>query len=462
MTSLPKDYIQRMKRMLNTEFEAFIKTYDKTSSKGLRINTLKYDVEQFLKISPFNLEPISWCREGFYYREDERPGKHYYHAAGLYYIQEPSAMVVASILDPQHGERILDLSAAPGGKATQIAAKMNNTGLLVANEIHPTRVKALVENIERMGIKNTIVTNESASRLSSIFPEYFDRILVDAPCSGEGMFRKNPEAITEWSTEHVKYCAMRQQEILVEAQKMLKPSGILVYSTCTFAPEENEGTITCFLNDFPEFELEAIEINNNFVHGEASWVNADNTNSNIIKQLNKSVRLWPHKLNGEGHFVAKLKKTNSNYAKKINKLEYTASKEAIKFYNSFENENLLDKQYGLFHSFGNHLYLVPEGLPGLKGIKVARLGWHLGELKKNRFEPAHALAMGLNDKQAKQQYDLEYDNILIERFLKGETFNIEVNLKGWVLVTAGGFSLGWGKITDGQLKNHLPKGLRLL
>lgn len=462
MIELPNNYIQRMKSLLNTEFEVFIKTYDEASSKGLRINTLKCPKEDFLKISPFDLEPISWCSEGFYYKEDDRPGKHHYHAAGLYYIQEPSALAVATILDPQPGEKILDLSAAPGGKATQIAAKMNNTGLLVANEIHPTRVKALVENIERMGIKNTIVTNEPANRLSSIFPEYFDRILVDAPCSGEGMFRKNPGAVREWSIDHVTLCSIRQQEILAEAQKMLKPSGILVYSTCTFAPEENEGTISRFLGNYPEFELEAIDMNNGFKQGEPSWINIVSTDRNIFKQLNKSVRLWPHKLKGEGHFIAKLKKTTGTNAKKVNKLEYSASKEAIKYYYSFENEYLLNKQKGLFHSFGNYLYLVPEGIPELKGIKVARLGWHLGELKKNRFEPAHALAMGLNGKQVKQQYDLKYDNILIERFLKGETLNIEANLKGWVLVTADGYPLGWGKLTDGQLKNHLPRGLRLL
>ncbi|TCS83169.1 RsmF rRNA methyltransferase first C-terminal domain-containing protein [Tepidibacillus fermentans] len=455
MVQLPQAFLLRMQQLLGESFESFRRSYEQSQTHGLRVNTLKIDIPSFLQSVPFSLESIPWTKEGFYYKEEDRPGKHPFHSAGLYYIQEPSAMAVTEVLDPQPGEKILDLSAAPGGKSTHIATKLNHQGLLVANEIHPTRVKALVENLERFGAKNSVVTNESPEQLAKVFPEYFDRILVDAPCSGEGMFRKNPETIGEWSEEHVQFCAIRQKGILDEAQKMLKPGGILVYSTCTFAPEENEGTVAAFLERYHQFEIETIpnELANLFAQGHPEWINEKQNPS-----ITSTVRLWPHLLKGEGHFIAKLRKKESTITAKMKPMQYKANSEALKFYQSFVRENLIQSLNGTFHTFGDHLYLVPDNLPDLKGIKIARIGWHLGEIKKNRFEPGHALAMGLTMKEVKQSLDLDFENT--EKYLKGESFFVDPPLKGWILVTTHGFPLGWGKIANGQLKNHYPKGLR--
>jgi NOL1/NOP2/sun family putative RNA methylase len=240
---LPQLFLDRMKQMLEEEYPAFLNSYEDARYQALRINPSKTDTDRFTEETSFHLQPVPWEANGFYYEKEDQPGKHPYHEAGVYYIQEPSAMAPAAYLDAQPGEKVLDLCAAPGGKSTQIAAAMQGKGLLVSNEIHPARAKILSENIERMGIRNAMVTNESPQALASVFTEYFDRIMVDAPCSGEGMFRKNEQACDEWSPENVKTCAARQQEILSCAASMLRPGGRIVYSTCTFAPEENEGTI---------------------------------------------------------------------------------------------------------------------------------------------------------------------------------------------------------------------------
>jgi len=458
MLTLPTKFLERMQRQLEASYSEFLQSFEQSHTLGLRANTLKINLSAFQQLVPFSLTPIPWTTEGFYYTENDGPGKHPFHAAGLYYIQEPSAMAVTEVLDPQPGERILDLSAAPGGKSTHIATKINDQGLLVSNEIHPTRVKILAENMERFGITNAIITNESPERLAHLFPEYFDRILVDAPCSGEGMFRKNPDAINEWSEEHVLFCARRQEGILDEAQKMLKPGGILVYSTCTFAPEENEGTLSSFLQRYPQFEMEPIPetFSSQFDQGHPEWL--DMTNK---PQLTNSVRLWPHQIKGEGHFIAKLRKTDSTVNKKFKPMKYNPHIEAVKFFQTFQHENLTTSVAGSLHSFGDHLYHVPYELPDLKGIKVERLGWHLGELKKNRFEPSHALALGLKANDVLQSINLnEISTAFVEKYLQGESLQVNDNRPGWVLVTTHHFPLGWGKLSNGQLKNHYPKGLR--
>ena len=456
MIQLPIDFQNKMKTLLKESYDSFLHSYEKPHVHGLRANKLKTPLASFQKIVPFQLEPVPWTEEGFYYQAEDRPGKHPFHAAGLYYIQEPSAMAVAEVLDPQPGERILDLSAAPGGKSTHIASKLNNQGLLVSNEIHPTRVKALVENLERFGTKNALITNESPEKLSKVFPEYFDRVIVDAPCSGEGMFRKIPEAIEEWSIEHVQFCAIRQKGILDEAQKMLKPGGILVYSTCTFSPEENEGTIASFIKKYPEFEIETIpeKLATHFQIGNPEWV----TVGDSINELKSTVRLWPHHLAGEGHYIAKLRKKESTIDSKIKPLKVKADPEGVKYFRKFENEHLQISIDGHFHSFGDHLYLAPSELPDLKGVKIERLGWHLGELKKNRFEPSHAFALGLSKEEVKQTFELSLEQV--EKYLKGESLLLDSPVNGWTLILYSGFPVGWGKISNGQLKNHYPKGLR--
>lgn len=438
--SLPTAFMERMQDMLQDEYPDFLASYEKERVYGLRYNPLKAankGKDFFLRQMPFELEPVPWTEEGFYYRKDAQPGKHAFHEAGVYYIQEPSAMAVAEALDPKPGERILDLCAAPGGKSTHIAGKMMGEGLLVSNEIIPGRAKILSQNIERMGIANAVVCNETPERLSEFLPEYFDKILVDAPCSGEGMFRKDETAINEWSPENVKMCADRQKIILGQAASMLRPGGILVYSTCTFSVEENEGVIGDFLKTHTEFSIE------------------------------NTIRLWPHKINGEGHFIARLEKSGGLYQKKAmcRKKEQTEA-DSIRLCREFLTKELgLSMQFqgpfienGVLLTFGDQIYLMPGQMISIKGLKVVRPGLHLGTIRKSRFEPSHALALHLSKDDVGQYYEMNEKET--ESYLHGDVFECDIKLKGWILLTTGGYSVGFGKAGNGQMKNHYPKGLR--
>lgn len=454
---LPELFLKKMQEMLGDEYPAFLESYDKDRYQALRLNALKIGMDgrsaaQLLRKwdessedadgagsvnGPFHLAKVPWAENGYYYDKEDQPGKHPYHEAGVYYIQEPSAMAPVGMLKVCPGEKVLDLCAAPGGKSTQIAAALKGQGLLVCNEIHPARAKILSENIERMGVCNACVTNETPQHLSEVFPEYFDRILVDAPCSGEGMFRKNDEACDQWSPENVALCAERQQEILDCAAMMLRPGGRLVYSTCTFAPEENEEGMERFLERHSDF------------------------------QLLESMRLWPHKVKGEGHFAAVLQKEGSvpESFESISAggIQKGLSDKELKEWKAFCKEFLADGWFaehaGSYIKFGENLYLIPENMPNLKGLKVLRPGLQVGEVKKDRFEPSHALALALSPGEVKQVYDLSSTDRLSRAFINGETFPAEGG-KGWHLVCVDGFGLGWGKLAGNIMKNHYPKGLR--
>ncbi|KHF27694.1 Ribosomal RNA small subunit methyltransferase F [Anoxybacillus sp. BCO1] len=339
------------------------------------MNTLKVSPSTFLNISPWELDPIPFCSTGFYYR-DAQPGKHPYHAAGLYYIQEPSAMFVAEVLAPSPGERVLDLCAAPGGKTTQLAAMMNNEGFLLANEIHSKRVKALSENIERLGITNAVVTNETPEKLSETLEGFFDKILVDAPCSGEGMFRKDEEAIQFWSLDHVQKCAQTQKHILSCAYKMLNEGGTLVYSTCTFSPEENEQMIDWFLATYDDMELVPIEKEHGIQPGVTHWTNTHN------EQIAHTARLWPHHLRGEGHFVAKMRKRGAAKRWTGKTATSNVSKAMWRDYETFINNTIQTTIDGTLYAFGTHIFALPYLCPRLDGLKVVRPGLHIGEWKK--------------------------------------------------------------------------------
>ncbi len=470
---LPKDFLDRMKEMLGGEYDDFLKEYDNEREPGLRVNTLKISVEEFLKISPFSLKNIEWCSTGFRYKKDDRPGKHPYHEAGLYYIQEPSAMAPAELCGIQPGEKVLDLCAAPGGKSTQAACKLCGEGLLISNEIHPARakilsqniermgiknaVKILSQNIERMGIKNAVVTNESPKRLSEFFPCFFDRIIVDAPCSGEGMFRKDIQSREQWSKEHVIMCAERQSEILECAAVMLKPGGTMVYSTCTFAPEENEGTINTFLNRHGDFIVERPNIADKFSCGE-TFLKYD-------ERVKNTVRLWPHKISGEGHFAAVLRKSGEPFCDIIKGEQKKEKLKGLDTYFVFLDKNMSEsfKTDGEIIMFGEHIYILPNGMKPLNGLKVLRAGLHMGTLKKNRFEPSHTLALSVKASDVKLSYDFKCDSDEINTYLKGGTIEVgKTGDKGWCLITVDGFSIGWGKVSGGVIKNHYPKGLRIL
>lgn len=452
---LPEDYLKKMKTLLKEEYEDFLQSYNEKRSQGLRVNTLKAPVGDFLQISPFRLEKIPWVNEGFYYDENERPGKHPYHEAGLYYIQEPSAMAAGVFVDPKPGEKVLDLCAAPGGKTTHLAMKMEGQGLLVANEIYPARARILSQNVERMGVKNAVVTNESSDRLAERLSGFFDRILVDAPCSGEGMFRKDQDAQAEWSLENVAMCSLRQSDILRDAAAMLKPGGRLVYSTCTFSPEENESAISKFLKDQPEFEIEHVEVYGGFAEGRADWIREP------AEYIERTIRIWPHQVRGEGHYMAVLrKKDGAEISKgKAKTVKPLKDQKLLKDYYQFAKETLKETPEGKFIVFGEQLYIIPEEMPAFDKLKVVRPGWHLGTIKKNRFEPSHALALSLKGDEVIKKVNLDSKSSETIAYLKGETIRKEGE-KGWYLVTVDGYSLGWGKLTGNQLKNHFPKGLR--
>lgn len=432
---LPQPFIDRMKEMLGNEYEEFEACFDREKYQALRFNTLKGDKQHFLEKNKFHLSKVDWSENGFYYENEDTPGKHPYHDAGVYYIQEPSAQMPGELLKAQPGERILDFCSAPGGKATQIASAMDGKGLLVCNEYVPNRAKILSENIERMGIKNALVINETPAHLAQLFPNFFHRIMVDAPCSGEGMFRKNEDAKHEWSLENVQICADRQDEILDAAAVMLLPGGRMVYSTCTFAPDENEGSISRFMERHPDFHLL------------------------------ESHRLWPHKIKGEGHFVAVLQR-DGEYDLDAFSVATTGIEKGIKIkeckeFLTFAKETLKKDDFlekGTFIKFGDQLYLAPEDMPGLKGMKVLRPGLHLGTILKNRFEPSHALALSLKAEEVNYHYELESIEAA-RQYVAGNTFSAEGE-KGWYLLTIHGYSIGWGKLAGGIMKNHYPKGLR--
>ena len=478
MMNLPIEFEKKMKAFLGNEWDDFLYSYDNNRFQALRFNTLKVQSPEermrILKVLGISSDKrVSWADEAYYFDENVRPGKHPYHEMGLYYIQEPSAMSAAALLAPKPGMRVLDLCAAPGGKSTQLATYLGDRGLLVSNEINTQRSRILSQNIERMGIKNAIVTNEDSFVLASHFPGFFNAIQVDAPCSGEGMFRKLPEAIEQWSMENVAICATRQKEILDNAAVMLKPGGVIVYSTCTFSKEENEDVIEYFLERHPDFTLEEME------------------------------RFWPHKVDGEGHFVAKLvrrgsvnelgadydlcedscnkvedtglkadrkTKKNKNSKNRKNETKPALTKENMKLLTEFLDETISEDMAAWIKNsrlvmFGEQLYRLPDMEVDIKGLKVQRAGLHIGEFKKQRFEPSHSLALALKLSEAKNVVKLTWDDPQTTGFFNGQSVMLSDELaaeckKGWALVCVDGYPAGWGKVNGAQVKNHYPKGLR--
>ena len=427
---LPEAFLIRMKAQLGEEYDAFLKSLERPRAVALRYNPLKGERPSL----PFVQQPVPWEPEGFYYDPESRPGLHVYHEAGVYYLQEASAMAPVALLDPQPGEKICDLCSAPGGKTTQIAGRMGGAGFLLCNEINPKRAKILSRNIERMAVSNALVTNEHPANLAKKYPGFFDRVLVDAPCSGEGMFRKEEAAVTDWSQETVEMCANRQAEILHSAAQLVRPGGRLVYSTCTFAPEEDEQAVANFLEAHPEFEPEILE---------APW---------FVPVENGGHRMWPHKLLGEGHFAAVLRKNEGE----TEEIPSAKGEKLPKEWVSFAKELGITLPAGKVVAFGQNLFWVPEEMPEISRMKVLRPGLELGTVKKDRFEPAHALALWLKDCKNTQSYPADSEQM--RAYIHGEV--VPSDVKGWCLVQADGYSIGWGKGDGRVLKNHYPKGLR--
>lgn len=494
---LPIQFQERMKKMLGEEYDAFLAGYEETRQFGLRLNTMRMSTEEFEACSPFPMERIPWISNGYSYQEGVLPARHPWYAAGVYYLQEPSAMTPASRLPVDPGERVLDLCAAPGGKATALAAALQGKGVLVANDISASRCKALLRNLELFGSTNVFVTNETPERLAEAFSGFFDKILVDAPCSGEGMFRKSQEVADDWSPEKVEYFANQQRTILKSAVTMLRPGGMLLYSTCTFAPQEDEGTIEWILENAPEMKIQKMEPYEGFGQGRPDWIGSDR------EELKDCVRIWPHKMHGEGHFLTLLKKDEDSdgfwtgqdeserpvvYSeeksggkkKKQKKGKGKAvgkdaggrsqagfSKEEKEVLEAFLTEQGIEMELSQLECRNGNVYRKTDLPAGIVGLHFLRNGLYLGECKKGRFEPSQPFALSLSEKKVAHSFRMKGDDPRLEQFLRGETLILsEEEVKeqklpgGWILVTADGFALGWGKLAGTILKNKYPAGWR--
>lgn len=469
---LPVAFEQKMKEMLGADYDNYLASFSRDSYQGLRVNTAKLSVGRFQDLSPCQVSPVSWCSNGFYYDKEDKPAKHPYYFAGLYYIQEPSAMVTAGFLPVEKGDVVLDLCAAPGGKSTELAAKLDGTGLLVSNDISASRAKALLKNLEVFGAGNILVTSEPTNVLAKHFPAFFDKILIDAPCSGEGMFRRQSSMVKAWESNGVGMFAGLQRSILKEAVSMLKPGGMLIYSTCTFSKEENEQSVEYLLSLDDSLHLSELPMVDGFDMGHPEW------GLEKLPELKKCRRLWPHRVEGEGHFVALVEKAEQGMnaflsqekeqdRRDIRKAapfvfsRERISKEASDFIKSIDvsfDMNRFDVQ-------GERIFYIPEEMPDVRGLRILRCGLYMGDMKKNRFEPSQSLAMFLKKQQFPNVFDMPVSDERVVRYLKGETIELtqeeEKKLKdGICLICVEGFSLGFGKLNRGTMKNKYLPGWR--
>lgn len=474
---LPAQFLDRMKSILGAEYPAFKDSYEKPRRYGLRINPLKIDPDTFEEISSFHLEKIPWIRGGYYYDEADACSRHPFYHAGLYYLQEPTAMTPAAVLGARPGEKILDLCAAPGGKATALGAMLQGEGLLVANDISAARCRALLKNIEVFGIANAFVTNSVPARLAEAFPGMFDRVALDAPCSGEGMFRKDEGAVNAWYPEKNDECAKIQKGLILNAADMLKPGGVMLYSTCTFSPKENEEVIAWLLDNRPEMRLKPIPMQEGFAAG--------------LMGLDACVRLWPHRIGGEGHFLALLEKegqgsepicaadpagisemknrdqkrgqTRTSRVRADKRAKREPGEQDIRTAADFLREQGFDPDMKRLRLQKNAVYydtgLVPDGR-----LTFLRNGLYLGDIKKGRFEPSGASAMAMPGTVHPRGISLRRDDQRLARYFRGETLELsseETGMEGWVLVCVEGYPLGWGKCSGRLLKNKYHPGWRV-
>ena len=515
MVNIPEEFEMKMKKLLGGEYEELLASYDRPRNFGLRVNVDKISPGEFEKIAPFHLTKIPWTENGYYYEEQDMPARHPFYYAGMYYLQEPSAMTPASRLVSQPGDKVLDLCAAPGGKATELGARLHGQGVLVANDISASRAKALLKNIEVFGIRNSFVVNEVPAKLAENFQEFFDKILVDAPCSGEGMFRKDPAVAKVWDSNKPFECAKQQKEIITRAAQMLAPGGNMLYSTCTFSPEENEQVIQFLLDSRDDMEIREIQPYEGFAPGrpEVAYEGWDGECTDPVRRkmgtpdLKKCVRIWPHKMAGEGHFLALLHKKASGEAARAqendrnghpnrettvdehkNPVEGTISdikgigKPETKALTEFFADVSMEMNWKQVEVRKGQVYLVPEALGTRKGLVFLRNGLYLGEIRKDRFEPSQSFAMALKKEEYTAVVDLDYSDVRVEKYLRGETLEVddivEHNLqeaekmsdtksmkkrleKGWQLVCVNGYPLGWGKLVNGTLKNKYHAGWRM-
>ena len=457
---LPSLFLENMEALLGPEMGGYLESLEAKRTYGLRVNTSKISPEKLRERVPWKLEPIPWISNGFYYPgETCQPAKHPYYGAGLYYLQEPSAMTPASRLPVEPGDRVLDLCAAPGGKATELASRLEGRGLLLANDISASRAKGLLKNLELAGAGNILVTCEDPGRLQDYFPAFFQKILIDAPCSGEGMFRKEPRAVKAWLEHGPDYFVKIQRRLIRQGAAMLAPGGMLLYSTCTFNQQENEGILEEFLDENPGFRLCSLLPYSGFAPG----IPRDKDHP----ELRRACRIFPHRMAGEGHFLALLQKEGEpgqGRAGIPSKERGGRSLPQASEMRAFFQEVRWKPEPSLLEQRGEQLFLVPPDLPDLRGLRILRKGLLLGEEKKNRFEPSQALAMHLGSHEYAHTLRFSLQDPRLLRYLKGETLEVSdlvgETAKGWQLVCVEDFPLGWGKLDRGNLKNKYLPGWR--
>lgn len=463
LSCLPEAFLTRMKEMLGNEYEAFLESYTRPRTFGLRLNTAKISAAEFEKIVPFPVTPIPWVKNAYFYPADVRPSRCPLYQAGLYYLQEPSAMTPASCLPAEPGDVVLDLCAAPGGKATALGSALKGEGLLVANDISASRARALLRNLELFGVTNSLIVNETPARLLERFPAYFSKILLDAPCSGEGMFRKEEALAKDWTPEKSRELSKIQRELILQAADMLRPGGLLLYSTCTFAPTEDEGVVSWLLENRPDMKLLEIPQHSGFSPGIPGWGNG-------MESLKQCVRLFPHKIDGEGHFMALLKKdgTGDNIRESVKTRTDPATEKWLRlFFDGIGLRTLGGKPFDFsrVETKGDKVYYLPPDSADFRGLVFLRNGLYLGDLKKNRFEPSQPFALALHKGDVEGTISLPVSDPRLERYLKGETLPIApgeaAHGKGWHLLCVEGWPLGFGKLINQTLKNKYPAGWRL-
>ncbi|WP_295728157.1 RsmF rRNA methyltransferase first C-terminal domain-containing protein [uncultured Limosilactobacillus sp.] len=452
--NLPVEFQKKYRQLLGDEAPAFLASFDQPSISGFRRNPLKNGLPQATIEHATGQVPS--VPDGYFGTVN---GHSLDHVTGWVYSQEPSAMYVGEVVDPQPGERVLDLCAAPGGKSTHLIAKMKDQGLLVANEIFKKRAQVLASNLERWGTQNTVILNERPDNLERHFPAFFDRILVDAPCSGEGMFRKEPAGIEYWNPDYPAECANRQRKILQSALKMLKAGGVLVYSTCTFAPEEDEQNIAWLLKQYPALEMVPIKKFPGMDNGRPDWADGN-------PELTKALRMFPHHYRGEGHFIAKLRlRSQSVLPQRHSRKRQRAhskvqlTKEEHKLFVDFQKQYLPRQSFKNLIKFGDQLYSLPKEMPALAELQVQTPGLHLGTLKKRRFEPSLALALSLQPEQIVNRILITIEQW--RQYVHGEVLRVDSpQANGWYLLVCDQHSVGFGKMVNGTIKNFFPKGLR--
>ncbi len=450
MLKLPEKFKERMKELLGDEYNEYLSAIEKEPVKAFRVNTDKISVQDFMKISELCNEKIPYCDTGFYLNH-KKAGNHPYHHAGMIYIQEPGAMMPAECIDVKKGLTVLDMCAAPGGKSTQLKNKIGEDGLLVSNEIILSRCKILTGNIERMGLKNTVTTCMDTKRLAETFPDTFDLIMVDAPCSGEGMFRKEEAAVTEWSEENVKKCAKRQKEILNNAVRCLKDGGTIIYATCTFSIQENEMVIDEFLTEHPDFEL--IPVKESVRKHTCDGISFEGCKSD---KLHLTRRFYPHKAPGEGQFAAVLK--NKNEIVKIKKAAKVKAEKIDKAVFDFLDSTLISYNKTDVKIYNGNPVFFSHDIETKKDTAFS-CGVTIGEIKRNYILPHHQFFMAYGN-DFKRKITLQADSEDIIKYLHGEEISADCE-NGWAAVTVDGCTLGGAKVVSGKAKNHYPKGLRL-